>query len=132
MVCFQAPSGPSRSKIHHRDEVSIRKTYTDFHLRLYLRPNHSFCALGFRAGVGYVVALAVETDNKHGSSVAIADGLVRCQNRRFSALGSSVADALAKTTAAELVGAAKKFDGIVGIVRSESRFHGAVMLIAKR
>jgi hypothetical protein len=79
-----------------------------------------------------VVALAIETHNKHGASVAIADGLVWRQNRRFSALGSGVADALAKTTAAELVCTAKKFDGIVGIVRSECRFHGTEMLIAKR
>jgi len=42
----------------------------------FLRPHHPFVAIGFRAGVGYVIALAVEADDEHGASVAITGRLV--------------------------------------------------------
>ena len=89
---------------------------TDF--TAHLRPHHPFATIGFRAGVGDVVALAVETDDEHRASVALADGLVGGENRRVSPLGCAVADALAEGAMAELVGAAKKLDGIVGVIGS--------------
>ena len=81
-------------------------------------PDYPLGAIGFRAGVGHVIALAVEADDEHGASVAIAGGLVGGEDWRVSALGRGVADALAEAAVAELVGAAKEFDGIVGVVGS--------------
>ncbi len=48
-----------------------------------------------------------------------------------SALGRGVAEALAEAAVAELVGAAKEFDGKVGVVGSDCGLHGAVVLVAK-
>jgi len=62
--------------------------------------------------------LAVEADDEHGAPVAIADGLIGGDDGSVSALGSDVTDALTEAAVAELVGAAKEFDGIVGVVRS--------------
>ncbi len=95
------------------------------------RPDYPLGAIGFGAGVSYVIALAVEADDEHGASMAIAGGLVGGEDRRISALGRGVADALAEAAVAELVGAAKEFDGIVGVVGSECGLHGAVVLVAK-
>ena len=78
-----------------------------------------------------MIALAVEADDEHRSSVTIADRLIRRQHRSISAFGRGIANALAETTVAELVGTAKELDGIVGVVRSQYGFHGAVMLVAK-
>ena len=78
-----------------------------------------------------MVALAVETDDEHGAPVALADGLVRGEDGRISALRCGVADALAEAAMAELVGAAEELDGEIGAVGSQSRLHGAVMLVAK-
>jgi len=78
-----------------------------------------------------VIALAVEADDEHGASVALAGGLAGGENGRVSALGRGVADALAEAAVAELVGAAKEFDGIVGVVGSERGLHGAIVLVAK-
>jgi hypothetical protein len=78
-----------------------------------------------------MIALAVETDNKHGTPVAIAGGLVGQNDGGISAARGSVADALTEATVTELVGAAKEFDGIFGIVGSEHRLHGAEVLVAK-
>ena len=96
-----------------------------------LRPNHSLGAIRFGTGIGYMIALAIETDDEHGPSVAVARGLIRGEDRRVSALGRGVADALAETAMTEFVGAAEAFDGKVGVIGSESRFHGAEVLIAK-
>ena len=78
-----------------------------------------------------MIALPVEADDEHGTPVALADGLVGGEHWRVSALGRGVANALAEAAVTELVGATKKFDAIVGIVRSEYRLHGAEMLVAK-
>jgi hypothetical protein len=94
-------------------------------------PHYPLGALRFRASIGYVIALAVEADDEHGASVAIAGGLVRCKHWRVSALGRGVADALAEAAVTELVGAPKKFYGIAGVVGSERGLHGAVVLVAK-
>ena len=96
-----------------------------------LRPDYALGAIGFGAGVGHVIALAVEADDEHGASVAIAVGLVGGEDGRVSALGRGVADALAEAAMAKLVGTAKKFDGIVGVVGSEYGLHGSVVLVAK-
>lgn len=79
-----------------------------------------------------MIALAVEADDEHRTAVTFAPGLVRSKDGRVTALGRYVADALAKTTAAQLVGATKKFDRIIGIVWSQGRLHGAEMLVAQR
>jgi hypothetical protein len=50
--------------------------------------------------------------------VALADGLVGGEDRRVSALRRDVADALAEAAVAELVGATKELNGIVGVVGS--------------
>ena len=102
------------------------------HLRLGLCPYYPFVAIGFGARVSHVIALAVEADDEHGTSVAIAGGLVGGEDWRVSAFRRGVADALAEAAVAELVGAAKEFDGIVGIVGSERGLHGAVVLVAER
>jgi hypothetical protein len=78
-----------------------------------------------------MIALAIDADDEHGATVAIAFGLVGSENGRSSALGRRIADALAETAMAELVGAAEEFDGEIGAVRGQSGFHGAVMLVAK-
>ena len=78
--------------------------------------DNSFGAIGFGAGVGHVIALAVEADDEHGASVAIAGGLVGGEDGRVPAYGRGVADALAEAAMAEFVGAAKEFDGIVGVI----------------
>jgi len=96
-----------------------------------LCPYDALGAVGFGAGVGYVVALAIEADDEHGASVAIAGGLVGSENRGISAGWGCIANTLAEAAMAELVGAAEEFDGIVGVIRSESGFHGAVVLVAK-
>jgi len=83
------------------------------------------------AGEGYVITLAVEADDEHGPAVTLAGGLVGCKNWRFSALGRGVADAFAEAAVAEFIGAAEEFDREVRVVRSESGFHGAVVLVAK-
>jgi len=65
-----------------------------------------------------VIALAIETDDKHGASMTVADGLVGSDRRRLSALRGGVAEAFAEASMAELVGATKEFDGAVGTVGS--------------
>jgi len=83
-----------------------------------LRPHHPLAAIGFGAGVRNVVALPVEADDEHGASVAFADRLVGGEDRRVSTLGRGVADALAEAAMAELVGATKELNRIVGVVGS--------------
>jgi hypothetical protein len=78
-----------------------------------------------------VIALAVEADDEHGASVAIAGGLMGSDDGSVSALGGGVADAFAETAMTEFIGTAKKLDAIVGVVGSEARLHGAVVFIAK-
>jgi len=79
-----------------------------------------------------VVTLAVEADDEHGASVALADGLVGSEDWPVSALRCGVADALSEGAMAELVGAAKELNGKVGGVGSYYGLHGAVVLVAKR
>ena len=100
--------------------------------QFYLRTDDAFGAIRLGAGIGDVIALAIEGDDEHGTSVAIAVGLVGSEDGSGSALRSDVAGALAETTMAELVGAAEKFDEVIGAIGSEDRLHGAVMLVAKR
>jgi hypothetical protein len=78
-----------------------------------------------------VIALTVEADNKHWASVPFANGLVGCDNRSVSTLRRRVANALAETPVAKLVGAVEKFNAIVGVIRSKHGFHGAEVLVAK-
>ena len=78
-----------------------------------------------------MIALAVETDDKHRASMAVAERLVGSEHGRFSALGRRVAEAFAEAAVAEFVGAAKKLNRVIGAVGSQRRFHGAVVLVAK-
>src|SRR5258708_31236306 len=87
------------------------------HHQLGLRAHHPFVAIGFGAGVGYVIALAVEADDEHGAPVAVAGGLVGGEGGSVSALGGGVADAFAEAAGGELFKAAKKIYRGVGIVR---------------
>lgn len=93
---------------------------------------YAFGAIGLGAGIGGVIALAIEGDDEHGASVAIALGLVGSDDRHGSSLRRDVAGALAETTMAKLVSAAEEFDEEIRGVGSEDRLHGAVMLVAKR
>lgn len=92
----------------------------------------AFRAIGFGAGVGEVVALTVDRDDEHGTSVSVADGLIGGEAGWGSAMRRAVADTLSEAAMAELVGTAEEFDGVFGVVGSEGGFHGAVMLVAKR
>jgi hypothetical protein len=96
-----------------------------------LRPDYPFGAIGFGAGIGYVIALSVEADDEHGSSMTLAVWLVGGKDGCVSALRRGVADALAEAAMAKLVSAAEEFDAIVGVVRSKYGFHGAIVLVAK-
>lgn len=78
-----------------------------------------------------MIALTIDADDEHGTTVTVASRLVGSENGRSSALRRGVADALAEAAMAELVGAAEEFDGEIGAVGGESRLHGAVMLVAK-
>ena len=93
--------------------------------------HYSLGTIGFGAGVGHVIPLPVEADDKHGAAVPIAIRLVGCRGGSSAALWSGVSDALSETAVAESVGAAKEFDAIVGIIRSECRLHGAEVLVTK-
>ena len=96
-----------------------------------LRPHHSLSAIRFRARIGHMIALPVEANDEHRASMAIAIRLVRSKSRRIAAFRRNVSDALPETTVAETVRAAKKFDAVVGIIRSECWLHGAKVLVAK-
>jgi hypothetical protein len=78
-----------------------------------------------------MIALPVEADDEHRAPVTVTIRLVRSDHRRISAFRRGISHALSKTSMAEFIGAAKKFDTIVGVVGSEGRLHGAEMLIAK-
>ena len=91
----------------------------------------SLRTVGFGAGIGHVISLTVEADDKHGAAVPIAIRLVGGGGRSIAALWSRVSDALSETAVAESVGAAKEFDAVVGIIWSECRLHGAEVLVAK-
>lgn len=98
---------------------------------LVLRPDNTLRTVGFGASVGYVVTLTVKADDKHRAAMAIADGLVGGNHRNVAANRRRVAETFSEATTAELVGAAKEFDGIIGIIRSEHWLHGAKVLVAK-
>jgi len=96
-----------------------------------LNPHHSLHAIRFRARVGHMIALPVEANDEHWASMPIAIRLVRSKSRRIAAFRRNVSHALPETAMAESVRAAKKFDAVVGIIRSECWLHGAKVLIAK-
>jgi bacterioferritin-associated ferredoxin len=79
-----------------------------------------------------VIALAIEADDEHGASMAIATGLVRREDGFISSFGSDIPDAFSKTAVAEFISTAKELDRVVGIVGSECGLHGAMVLITKR
>lgn len=112
------PDGPSRSS-----HMVIAETL--------LCANDTLGAIWFRTRVGQVIALAIDADDEHGTTVTVAFGLVGSENGRRATLRRGVADALAETAMAELVSAAEELDGEIRAVGSESRLHGAVMLVAK-
>ena len=91
----------------------------------------TFWTVGLGAGVGQMIALAVDADDEHGTAVAIALRLIAIEIGRSATLRGGVADALAEAAVAKLVGAAEEFDGEVGAVGGEGGFHGAVMLVTK-
>ena len=93
--------------------------------------NHPLGASRVWASIGHMIALAVEADDKHGTPVAIAIRLVRGDDRSVSAFWRDIAHPFAETSVAEFVGTTKKFDGIVGVIRSQPRLHGAEVLVAK-
>jgi hypothetical protein len=78
-----------------------------------------------------MITLPVEADDKHWPPMPITVRLTGFKNRSFVALRGNIPDALPKTTMAEPIRAAKEIDAIVGIVWSQSWFHGAKVLIAK-
>jgi hypothetical protein len=96
------------------------------------RAEEAFRAVGFGTGVDESVALAVEADDEHGTSVAIARGLAGSENGNFVTAGGDVSDTLAETAMAEFVGAAEEIDAAVGVVGSKQRLHGAIVLVAQR
>src|SRR5512136_463706 len=91
----------------------------------------TFEAIRLWAGVGDMIALTVEADDEHGTSVAIATGLAGGEDGWFAVFGGDVADAFSEAAVAESVGAAKEVDGVVGVVGSEGELHGAEMLVAE-
>jgi len=78
-----------------------------------------------------MIALAIDANDEHGTTVTVAFGLVGRESGWDSALRRRVADALAEAAMAELVGAAEELDGEIGAVGSQDRLHGAEMLVAK-
>lgn len=88
-------------------------------------------AVGFGAGVGHVVALAVEGRDEHGAAMHLATRLLGADLRDVVAFGRSVTDSFAKAAAAEFFGATEEINGIVGAVGGEDQFHGAVMAVTE-
>jgi hypothetical protein len=78
-----------------------------------------------------MIALAIEADDKHRTPMAITDRLVECDYRNVAAHRRRVAKAFTKAAAAKFIGAAKVFDGVVGIIGSQHGLHGAKVLVAK-
>jgi hypothetical protein len=97
----------------------------------FLGADYTFGAVGLGAGVGDVIALAVEADDEHGAAVSVAGGLSGSKLRGFVAARRDVADALTEAAMAEFVGAVKIIDAIVGIVGSNQGFHGSVVTVAE-
>lgn len=78
-----------------------------------------------------MVTLTVEADDEHGTSMTVATGLRRREDGWLATFGCDVTDALSEAAVAESVSAAEEVDGVVGAVGSESRLHGAVVLVAE-
>jgi hypothetical protein len=78
-----------------------------------------------------VVSLAIETDDEHGASMTLTNGLTRGEFRWLVMTWGYIANTLAEAAMAELVGATEKINGIIGIVRRDHGLHGAVMAIAE-
>jgi len=96
-----------------------------------LGADDAFWAIRFRAGISDAVALTIEADDEHGASVPVTTGLSGREDGWFAAFGCDVADALPEAAVAESVGAAEEVDGVVSVVGSQSKLHGAVMLVAE-
>src|SRR5262245_3747782 len=95
------------------------------------RTDDALSAVRFRAGEGYVVALAIEADDEHRASMAVAFGLA-CGHQGWEvALRGDVADALAETAMAEFFGTAEEVNRAIGTEGSEHRFHRAIVLVAE-
>jgi hypothetical protein len=78
-----------------------------------------------------MIALAIDRDDEHGATVAVADGLAGSERGSGSAMRGAIANAFTEAAMAELVGATEEFDRELGAVRGESGFHGAIVLVAK-
>lgn len=89
-------------------------------------------AAGLRAGKADGIALAVNAENEHGTSVFVTPGLVRSDQRRLIFQRRYVSQNFAVTALAEPVRTAAELDGIIHIDRRKSMLHGAVVLIAER
>jgi hypothetical protein len=108
-----------------------RESVADHRKEFRLRPQHPFRTVRFRARVRHRIIPPIQADDEHRPSMAVAHGLIRSEYGSISAARRGIADALAKTAMTELVGAAKKLNRVIGIVWSQSRLHGAEMLIAE-
>ena len=86
---------------------------------------------GLRACIRHAIVLAVKTDDEHGSSMHIAARLVWGLLWSIGPARRDVAHSFTKTTPAEFLGAAEKIDGVIGTVRSNTRFHGAEMFVTE-
>ena len=84
------------------------------------------------AGVADKVALAVEADDEHGTSVDVATRLAGGGNGRGIVFRGDVADAFAEAASAEFFCAAEVIDGVVGTEGSQAELHGAEMLVTER
>lgn len=78
-----------------------------------------------------MIMLAVEADDEQRASVTFTGGLAGRESRRLAALRGDITNALAKTAMAEFVGTAEIVDRVVSGVGSETRLHGAVVLVAE-
>ena len=78
-----------------------------------------------------MVALTVDADDEHGTTVSFADRLAGSEVGWRSALRRAIAEALAEAAMAELIRASEKLDGKICVVGGESWLHGAEMLVTK-
>jgi hypothetical protein len=92
--------------------------FSEMPILSHLCPQQALRAIRFGAGISHMVTLTVETDDEHRTSVAIARGLMGREFGSVSSLWSGITYALAEAPMTKFVGAAKEFDGVVGVVRS--------------
>lgn len=65
-----------------------------------------------------MITLAVEADDEHRTTVAIATGLIGRELRSVAPPRGGIANTFAEAAMTKFVGAAKEFYGIVGVVGS--------------